>query len=814
MIKIDEVTISEFRGIRSATLPLRRMNTVVSGPNGTGKSGVVDAIQFVLTGDVARLTGEGSKGLTLAEHGPHVLVRDEPSESWVSMKVYIPHLDRSAVITRTVKKPSKPKIEPNSPDIVEVFTFLESHAELSLSRREVIKFILSEDGKRSTNVQALLRLEAIDQARAALKTARNKLEKANAQSEAVANADEQRLVEHFKASVNDDAELLTHINARRVVLGLLPLKGIFRGVAVTEGISEKDRAGAAGPSREAILDDLASSRSQVQRRPGDRSDKAVSQLLNGFRQLEEDPRLLVGMKRLGLLELGHDLVDSDECPLCETDWNADALREQLKRRIGESRAAKLLRDELIAHASDLAREATHLAARIATVASIPETVIDERILLQTWSADLLAFARGLSGFDELFAQRKRIQDGWVCAPSAGDQALSRLQTDVAGRPEDSEAGAARDFLVVAQERFQSYWKSSTDHSERLAAFRRGEEAHLAFVAVSENELTALYAEVEDEFASFYRTLNSEDESDFAAKMTPDDASLTLEVDFYRQGMFPPGAYHSEGHQDGMGVCLYLALAKQSLGEHLTLVVPDDVVMSVDSGHRRKFCQLLKRSFPKTQFIITTHDEMWARQLRSSGVVDSRGTFSFHSWDVEHGPLFEDAHDVWDRIDVDLKRNDVAAAAAKLRRHLEFVSSEIADLIAAPVRYRADAAYDLGDLLDAVISQQNKLIKAALDAAKSWGDDAVSAKIIEAQQARRVILEQRSDEQWLLNKAIHHNEWANVVREDFLPVRDAFRALFEAWRCVKCDSWLALSARVNPADLRCECGMQRFNLRGK
>jgi len=222
----------------------------------------------VLTGDVARLTGEGSKGLTLAEHGPHVLVRDEPSESWVSMKVYIPHLDRSAVITRTVKKPSKPKIEPNSPDIVEVFTFLESHAELSLSRREVIKFILSEDGKRSTNVQALLRLEAIDQARAALKTARNKLEKANAQSEAVANADEQRLVEHFKASVNDDAELLTHINARRVVLGLLPLKGIFRGVAVTEGISEKDRAGAAGPSREAILDDLASSRSQVQRRQG------------------------------------------------------------------------------------------------------------------------------------------------------------------------------------------------------------------------------------------------------------------------------------------------------------------------------------------------------------------------------------------------------------------------------------------------------------------------------------------------------------------------------------------------------------------
>src|SRR2546429_4550729 len=28
-------------------------------------------------------------------------------------------------------------------------------------------------------------------------------------------------------------------------------------------------------------------------------------------------------------------------------------------------------------------------------------------------------------------------------------------------------------------------------------------------------------------------------------------------------LFPPGAYHSEGHQDSMGVCRYLALMKRS-----------------------------------------------------------------------------------------------------------------------------------------------------------------------------------------------------------------------------------------------------------
>ncbi len=83
------------------------------------------------------------------------------------------------------------------------------------------------------------------------------------------------------------------------------------------------------------------------------------------------------------------------------------------------------------------------------------------------------------------------------------------------------------------------------------------------------------------------------------------------MNFYDRGLFAPGAYHSEGHQDGMGVCLYLALMKQLFGARFSLALLDDVVMSVDSGHRYQFCKLLKKHFPETQFIITTHDRLWA-----------------------------------------------------------------------------------------------------------------------------------------------------------------------------------------------------------
>ena len=73
----------------------------------------------------------------------------------------------------------------------------------------------------------------------------------------------------------------------------------------------------------------------------------------------------------------------------------------------------------------------------------------------------------------------------------------------------------------------------------------------------------------------------------------------------------------------MGVCLYLALMKRLFGKRFTFALLDDVVMSVDAGHRYQFCKLLKTHFPNTQFVITTHDRLWAEQMKSAGLVTGK-----------------------------------------------------------------------------------------------------------------------------------------------------------------------------------------------
>ena len=81
MIRVETLQIIEFRGIRMLTLNFNGKSFAIGGPNGTGKSGVVDAIEFVFTGNVSRLSGEGRGDVSLKEHGPHVDKRNDPDKA-------------------------------------------------------------------------------------------------------------------------------------------------------------------------------------------------------------------------------------------------------------------------------------------------------------------------------------------------------------------------------------------------------------------------------------------------------------------------------------------------------------------------------------------------------------------------------------------------------------------------------------------------------------------------------------------------------------------------------------------------------------
>lgn len=814
MITLETAHIEELRGIRSLDIAFRGSTFVISGPNGSGKSGVIDAVEFGLTGEIGRLTGRGTRGLTVSEHGPHVDKSKLPDAAFVELKVFLPELGKSATITRRISAPKKPKIVPSDPDVKAMLAEIAEHPELTLSRREILRFILVEPTKRSEEIQALLRLDEIGQLRSALVGAHNKLQASESTAATQAKACRGALLLHLQIPTMVLADMLEVVNKRRRVLGLSEIQELTSGTKLDAGLESTGKI--ADFNKKSALADLKAL-SEKTMAFSDLGKGEARILVSDLERLENDPALLAAIQERSFLEQGLEFIDGPECPLCDTPWtDEDHLRSHLERKLARSEGARTLQESLLENGTAIAKEIIQVTGLLQAVLTVAESHGDTvfRQALAGWKDNLEAVKSNLATVDGIMSLRNRFKFGWLEVPDNFNANLRMLIDKIEAVPDQTAALDAQTFLTTAQLRLSDYREALKKNKAAEIAFASARAAYCAYCEVIESELNSLYAEVQEDFSTFYREINGHDEATFTAKFTPEEGKLDFAVDFYERGLFPPGAYHSEGHQDSMGVCLYLALMKRLFGKQFTFALLDDVVMSVDVDHRYRFCKLLKSHFPNTQFIITTHDRLWAAQMKSAGLVMTKSSLAFHGWSIDTGPIVESNREVWDEIADALGTSKVEVAALALRRHLEHVSRQLADQLGASATFRADGNYELGDLLPSAISRMKELLGRASSAAQSWGDAAASQSIAKRKERLSVAATASNAEQWAVNKAVHYNEWANFSKNDFQPVVDAFKALLETFSCDICRSWLHISPRIGAESLRCACNGITINLKTK
>lgn len=814
MIQVERIRIREFRGIRDLELDFHGENFVVFGPNGSGKSGVVDAIDFALTGDIARLSGPGMGSVSVAAHGPHVTKRNDPAAAQVILTVRDTKTNKGAALTRTVKTPSSYTLDPELPAVRSAVDRASQHSELTLSRREIIKYIVAEPGKRSEQVQALLKLDRMGQVRSLLKAAQNKVSGEDRLAAGEVAGAEGELLRHLDLTILLISEVLAPVNKRRSVLGLGSLSGELKDDTDLAAGAETGVTQSPFNKASAIRDveALISWNELHLMLPAEGVE-----LLTALDELETDPHVFTLLRLRSLTEAGLRLVTDDTCPLCDRSWSSsEELRDHLMEKLVRSQTAADLQSRITSSAASLGRHVLNVRELIRSVGSYAGSGTAElRAELHSWSEDLARLAGQIGTTEGAMAQRDRLKTAWLGLPEAVDQGLGGLLVALHDLPDQSATSAASTFLTIAQERWTRLRLARAKQVKSATAHKAADAIYTTYCTTMDEALTDLYNSVEQDFSSFYSQINSDNEFDFKAEFAPSMGKLDLKVAFHGQGMFPPSAYHSEGHQDGMGVCLYLALVKQLLGEDFRFAVLDDVVMSVDSNHRRQFCALLKSQFPNVQFVLTTHDETWAAQMRTVGLVKKANQAQFRGWTVEDGPIYETGLDFWHRTDADLINGDIPAAAAGLRRNLEFIMQDLTLKLRGQVTYKADNRYDFGDYLSAVKGRHGKLLGKAKKAAVSWGDTAAIERINKLNADRVAAELQQQDEGWAVNTVVHYNEGKILTKSDFVPALAAAREYVGLFLCenTSCDSFIYVTtSEGSDESLCCGCGQYQFKLR--
>jgi len=814
MIRIDSIKIDDFRGIRHLKLDLKGKNFAICGANGTGKSGVVDALEFALTGNVSRLSGEGKGNITVKQHGPHVDRRDDPAKARVTVTATISAPIRVVTISRSPNSPAAADVVPGDPAILKVLRNVETHPEIVLSRRELIRYVLATPGKRAEEVQALLHLDQVERVRVGLQKLANTCEKQLNPLNATVKTAEDSLLRVLGVTEMTKTSILGASNAHRQVLGLPALVDLTEATSLKDGLATPQPTQPQRIPKAQALAEVRAAREALAEIASNAAAELAADVATELSVLASDPALAEGVSRESFYQTGMRLVDGGACPLCDRPWNPAELKAHIQEKIDQLREVSLRREAAetkIAPLTDSLRKVRAAIDSLIGFGKLATPPVD----MQTggkYSASCEKATKVLMAFVPLSDTISALGSISVVPHSVLGE-IDELETVVGKLPEPSAQDAARDWLVIVQERLEVWREAKRKKDFATEQAKKARQASDIYSETSDAVLGEIYAAVEQDFAALYRFVNRDDEGRFEAKLVPSMGKLGFDVDFYGRGFFPPGAYHSEGHQDSMGLCLYLALMRHLQGPEFTLAVLDDVLMSVDASHRREVCALLKKEFPDTQFVMTTHDPIWLRHMKTEGLIGAQSAVQFRTWNIDHGPIQWDERDVWTEIDDYLKVNDVRGAAGLLRHFLEFASAELCHRLCAPVGFRGDAQYQLGELLPAAVSRMRRVYANARRAANSWNQTDVMAEIAVRESKFAVLAETSNTERWQVNAAVHYNSWDNLDRADFSPVVTAFQDLLHGFTCPDCAGYLRVSPeRETPESVRCDCGKTTMNLR--
>lgn len=191
------------------------------------------------------------------------------------------------------------------------------------------------------------------------------------------------------------------------------------------------------------------------------------------------------------------------------------------------------------------------------------------------------------------------------------------------------------------------------------------------------------------------------------------ASLDISTEFCGSSGVPPQAYFSESHLDTLGLCVFLALTGLDSPEEIILVL-DDVLASIDEPHVERLINLLHDETQRFRHcVITTHYRPWKHKLRWGWLQNGQCHFvELTRWNATKGLTLIRAVPEIQRLQALLQEEppDLQVVCAKAGVILEATLDFLTQLYECKVPRRPNNLYTLGDLLPAIDKKLRKALK--------------------------------------------------------------------------------------------------------
>lgn len=751
-VTIQEVRIARFRGFRElVVVRLDGRGLVLLGDNGSGKSSLVEAIQYGLTGDVPSLSQRGQR-VSLKRHGRHVKAAGEPQVVVV--------LEAGG---RTVEVNPGTDVgaldEPFRSFVVAART-----RQFLLRRSHVLQLVEAQDRDRYGALAPFLGVAAFSPVEEACADASRRAQRALRTEEAEVRR--RREAVEKATGVRTESEVLAWMRDRAAALDRSLPESLGQALDALDGI-ETD------PSfrrRDLLRSRLDSLRAFLDAGLG---APRIVELLENARTFDETEELRYeAVLQKGIRWLLD--VEAARCPLCEQEIDAAAVVRRARARLARAEEALGARRSLMAVLED---GRSRLKSVLDGIDRMQPELLAELPGAERPLADLRAWVDGVRALlqkprTELDASQLATLDDAAAAHAVSlQQLVEQLNSD--------PMGAAASQLVQVRDLVRRWQEAREPEGRARDLARRAQRLHeLAKQARREAAQEVLEATADDVTAIYQAFHDGEDGLAVRVEIREKvSGSAKLLVDFLDQVDEDPRGLLSEGHLDTLGLALFFALARR--GDGPKLLVLDDVLGTIDTTHRERVVRWLMDQVARDhQLIVTTHSRQWWEWLRHLQRVEGVDNRFRHLEVLASDGGVAGLVDVQTRIEELDQALSHAANPERIGRlagavlEAELREIRVAWRLAVPAR--PDERYTIGDIWPVL---NKKLTKGRLRESFTTQIEAHRDRIDGLAPIR--------------NWSAHPNDWSDLTRGSADAFAVAAKGLVQAFACAECGRRLVL-----------------------
>lgn len=568
---LKSLSITAFRGSSTPfTLPFEegRKLTLIYGENGTGKTTICDAFEFLAHEKVSSLDGYGlGKGLdkywpSAGKAAANLAVALETGAGICSGKI----VNKKVTVTPAA---SRPRIE-------------------LLRHQQILRLIQAQPKERYDAIKRFIDITEFEASEEALR----QLGKALAnERQGAQQAEGQSLQElqGFYETAGSPAGLNAVTWAKQK---LAQPAGLFDpDIAAITKLRTAFEALRAFPDRLQAHQSAQTSATTALADADAALAAAAAAVTDGTADLL--PVLEAGRSYL------HAHADAEECPLCGSAEKVEGLAQTLDTRLGNFEA---LRNATTAQ-KKRAKELADAQAAIKRLEADHKKAADAFTAAKdghAWKAEVQLPASPIPADISGLAN-------WIAASDSVAQTWPGIEAVWRGEQK---------FISALQGAVERYETNLTKRKELDALVPNVERALEQCVEQRQDFTNKIIGAITQEVGTLYGKVHPDEGLDkIALPLDPNKrASIELEAKFSGLDV-PPQAYFSKSHLDTLGLCVFLALAARDKPEETVLIL-DDVLGSVDEPHVERVVGMIyevSANFRHT--IVTTHYRPWREKFR-------------------------------------------------------------------------------------------------------------------------------------------------------------------------------------------------------